>query len=206
MSFNLSWIAFQTTQHAPLLEAMRLEPTGETGNWGDADDWSLLELDSGWSILISKEEFFDNVEEAIFARRSAEGALHWGYAGDVAMASCLFWYEGGRKQWSFEWDGSEGAAGAVPHLTGLLPDFAQKVLEECRRDQDIEDADTSETFKVDHMFDIPARITEHLTGYRYDTCLEDGRDDRCVYLRRLPAQRPVKSGWAKLNWSSGRKG
>lgn len=162
MGYSLSWIAVKGRPDREIRQLLGLKSTGKYGTYGE-HRIAGKDLRNGWYILIANE-CDDPITKGEILAEISKGcrAVACSIEEHVMFSSCAFW-ENGRKAWSVQHRGDEGAFDLV--TTGKLPEsysLLKKELIEKQKSEGGEQAD------VDHVFDLPLELAKQYVGFRHD--------------------------------------
>ena len=161
MSFKISWIGFEGIGKTRSLELAGLRDTGESDEANEAP-FSGAEIPDGWFILFSND--FQFVSPERLGRLSLDCPIVACQVHEGVMVSAAYGYERGSCLWELVHDSQKSADDLS--VSGSPPPSFQSI-----RQRQIEKQEATvggESFKVDHIFDIPVEVAAAACGYRHD--------------------------------------
>jgi hypothetical protein len=156
MSFSLAWFAVHGLDRDEFLELAGYEDTGEPDEYFEAEH-SGGELSGGWYVLVSAE--LDQFNPEVLADMSAGARLVAAVVHEGSMTSVATEWRDGRQVWAATHDGSEG--GDTLEIEGEMPGSLERLLQEAKAAEAAEPG-------LDHVFDVPLKLAEEITGFRHD--------------------------------------
>lgn len=160
MGFKLSWIAFQDTTRADILDKVGLRDTGEPDEHGA---FSGADLPKGWFLLLTRD--FDFVSPARLENLSEHCRLVACQVHEGIMASGAFCYERGGEIWQVTHDSDKGARDLS--ASGSPPPAFDLIRRQLTRRQDEEPYEKRFLLPIDYIFDIPVDTAFAICGYRH---------------------------------------
>lgn len=166
MGFAITWLACPESHAAAVLRQLQLKPSGETEETPDSPV-SAFRTKSGWRIIWVNEYGTPLAGEAMLARLSQDTEIVMALVEEHVMASSAEYWAQGARRWRISHEGVNGPVGL--ETEGQPPPGFPEIrasLEQEQEEAGGQDAD------VDHLFDIPLKVAESITGFKHDVVLE----------------------------------
>lgn len=162
MGYSVTWFAVPAQQGESFLARLALSATGETEEFPESQIVTAT-LDTGWLVLWynSYDCPFLGDRELRELSKSFE-IIHCLIEEHVMASSAELWSRGGRT-WLISHRGD--VRPMERHHEGLLPDCFSSIKAEMEAAQAAEDAEECE---VDHLFEIPLKVAQTITGFKHD--------------------------------------
>ena len=166
MGFAISWIACPETHAEAVLRQLLLRATGETEEMPESPI-SMFRTKPGWRIIWVNEYGSPLIGEDVLAKLSMTSEIILALVEEHVMASSSELWSQGRRRWWISHQGENGPVGLATdgHLPHSFPTI-RETLEQEQEEAGGKDAD------VDHLFDIPLKVAESITGFKHDVVLE----------------------------------
>lgn len=161
MGFSLSWLAVKAMSPDTLCEMLELERTTERVEVAETP-LTGIELPTGWYVVVANHGFPRWLGEAWFRKLSESTTVVVGEVVEHVMYCSTEQWDGGNAGWSVVHDAQQG----LYHLeiTGAMPEAFEGIRQRRFAQQEAEDREAA---NVDHIFDIPVKLAEELTGFCY---------------------------------------
>ncbi len=192
MGRHVQWLAVRGVPIDDMLAALRIEREPDPSGGRTRSSCSLLELASGWNLVLldGSDANFGRLDWHA-KRLAARGgdAVHF-FCNDTSMITEIGGMTNG-SAWTLGYDGENGVDPDEVRIDGVPPSFVGEIIAARRRDQE-SDPDPE---PADHLYDIAPSIGKVSTGFHHD----DGEDvegtkyvlrvipDGIVFQRKLSA-------------------
>lgn len=188
MGYRLSWLAVKGKSAAQLLDELGLMHTGKFEECPESDIVGA-DLRNGWYVVVANDGSDQFAYDANLKELSSGAELVAGLVNETSMCSIAEGWQDGAKNWSVCHASSEG----ILHLDveGSLPSAFVAI-----RDQQIalQKREGQGPDRADHIFDIPVKLTQALTRFKYDEDIPGLPPEPFEVLApRLPSQSPLFS-------------
>jgi len=162
MGFAISWYAVREDGAQKLLDRLGLSPTGETEDVPESLI-STASLDTGWRILWYNEYDCPFLQPRDLAAISTDQDVLMCLVEEHVMASSAELWHRGTRTWRIAHLGEDGPKGLS--VEGDAPESLAPIRREL---EDAQRAAGGDAAGVDHIFDIPLKVAQTLTGFRHD--------------------------------------
>ena len=192
MGFHLGWIAIPENESEAWLKKVGLESTGE---WLEAAEATFnLRHFPGWHVMVCNDVMHPLLQESVLPVLSAEGGLLYFLAEETSMTFTLSQWQNGEQQWRIYHEGSNRRDHLL--ISGTPPDPYPRIAAEC-----IHQASLAENHDVDMYCEIPVRLGQYLTGFRYDDYPEDVDEGKPLWeALQQTAESPYQPVIKKRPW------
>lgn len=166
MGYRCRWLATRALDRTAVLTRLGLSVTEELNE--EVYDPGLYGVDvDGWFVVFGDGWDFMRLVEPEQARAlSSAGEVLYLFTDDTPMCAQLTSYAGGAERWSIVYTGTDEVA--EPQLTGPVPDPANTILAELRKEQ------AAQGSEVDCMYELVPKLAQALVGFRHDETLSEG--------------------------------
>ncbi len=163
MGFSISWIAVQGKSKAAVLAELGLR---ETGKCEAVSDWPVagVQLSERWYLLFLNDVLHPYTEHATLSTLSNGCIVIACQAEEHVMASAVYAYQDGVKQWDVTHEAEKGPSHLSEH--GQLPFTYASVKESLLEKQKSGDAANE---GVDYVWEIPVTLAYEVVGFRHDS-------------------------------------
>lgn len=196
MGYNLNWLAIDTGTAEEAVSLLGID-AGQGGEGDPVAGIECLQLPHGWTVLLFDIDAEKMPDAADFARRAKGRSIVRAEVYETVMVCSAFCFTDGKPLWSAAHDPEKGAT----HLEaqGTLPPDFDRLRQTALEDQAGEESEP-EHLRVDHMFEVPLLLAQHVCGYKHDEEEPDGttRDRVMISAPWLPKRRGL------LAWLLGR--
>jgi hypothetical protein len=166
MGFAITWIACSESHADAVLRQLSLTATGKTEEVPDAPI-SQFRTKSDWRIIWVNAYGCSFLGQDQLAKLSRSADIVHCLVEEHVMASSAELWSQGRRHWRIAHEGENGPVGL--ETEGTPPAAFPGIRADLEREQEEaggKDAD------VDHLFDIPLKVAESLTGFKHDVVIE----------------------------------
>jgi hypothetical protein len=155
----LSWVAVKGAKTEAAVSALGLKRTNRREEIPESDI-NGVELPTGWYlVLFNRQEISDRVLQKV----SRLGESVYCFVEDHVMFSCASGWENGARTWSVVHDCEKGKYHL--EISGMAPSSLKEI--QSRLVSELDHAG-GEKADVDYLYDAPAELARHLTGFRHD--------------------------------------
>lgn len=163
MGFSLAWAAIKAGRDS-VIQELNLTGTSEKEEFAESEITGA-EIPGGWFLVIAQYNNLEFNKEEIMSGLSRLGKCEAvaGIVEEHVMLSATSYWRDGECVWLVMHDSAEG----LSHLetVGPLPPEFAGIRDRLFAQQE---ADGGAESDVDHIFEIPVKLGQILTGYRYD--------------------------------------
>lgn len=160
MGFHMGWLAVPAAYGDTWLDHAGLSTVDE---WSDMAEATLsVRRLPDWYLLVCNDVMHPLLQERALPALSAATPLLYFMAEETSMGFILANWEQGEPRWHITHYGCETPD--YLHVEGTPPAAFHDIAGECRQL-----ATLPENRDVDFICEIPVRLGEQLTGYRYDS-------------------------------------
>lgn len=166
MGFAISWIACPEPHAEAVLRQLLLKTTGETEEAPDSPI-AMFRTKPGWRIIWVNEYGSPLIGEDVLTKLSQKSDIILALVEEHVMASSAEQWSQGARRWRISHEGENGPVGL--EIEGQPPPIFSEIRATLEKEQEEaggKDAD------VDHLFDIPLKVAESITGFKHDVVLE----------------------------------
>ncbi|SEG62021.1 hypothetical protein SAMN05421819_3862 [Bryocella elongata] len=183
MGFAMSWLAVKGVAPDLVLETLKLARNGEIDDFPAESAVSGKLLSTGWFVLAVNRGDHKLVRPGTLQQLSALGEVVACNIEEHVMMSTAEAWRNGVQVWSVIHDAQRGIANL--ETVGDLPDNFHTIKQECAAELERAGGEKSDT---DFLFDIPVRLAQELTGFRYDAAGDDNTNfEVLVHVREIPS-------------------
>ncbi len=161
MGFNIVWVGVDKSSKSELASLLTVRDTGLADETKEAPI-SAAELPNGWTIVV-----FNDLNPTLQGRIDALGPSRRLVTCAVLegpMVSQVIHRHGNGSSWSVAHVSEHGLFDLK--VEGTPPDFFETIKAKQIAEQNAENE--ADALNVDHIFDVPILLAEHVTGFRHD--------------------------------------
>jgi hypothetical protein len=171
MGFSISWLAVRSEKAQKALSALGLSET-PSKEWMPEAPVVATAVASGWHVIVFNDVSPKALQPEVLRQLSASSTVVVCQVEEHAMVSAAAEWRDGKEVWYLTHDSEDGltdldSGGELPEAFAAIRDaqFAKQ-----------------ESNDVDHVFEVPILLAQHLTGFRHDEAFDDAATEPFTVL------------------------
>jgi hypothetical protein len=164
VGFSVTWVALRGMTADEACSAMGFERTGEISREPLSEDLAGAELPNGVYLMLASGDgpFMGLSENYDSGPALANEAIHF-MCYDTAMITRIGCVADGQRRWCI----TRSEPGEPFELEGAIPAEYHRLLAKAKEEQ------AKAGDEVDYLYDVPADLGLHITGFRHDRFEDD---------------------------------
>lgn len=179
MGASMAWVAVQSKDDAAVLRALNATPTADHDELFESE-LAGVRLRDGWYLIVAQGCDSALVSDESLSTLSRIGPLVACSLEEHVMFSSARSWRDGRQIWSVSHDAEQDVLNL--ETDGDLPEIFSTLRASAVQAQEQEGGSASE---VDHIFEAPLSLAQHLTGFKHDESPDCFGDAKPVRLERM---------------------
>lgn len=161
MGFSLAWLAVRGLPVTEILDRLKVSATPESSGYVQAP-LSMTPFGE-WTLIVARGCDHRIVRDVTLSRLSSDCEVIACRIEEHVMYSSSSSWSQGQRRWLVEHDAGRGKDHCA--VVGDAPAGLSAVMAQCVANQQ---ADGGLGADVDHYFEIPLKLAEHLVGFKHD--------------------------------------